>query len=80
MLNQKRSDVKNEINLQGKKRVYYMCMEFLVGRSLKTNLCNLGLTEKDIVKPLADKVQHIPEAEAGPSSEAAEPAPGKAEG
>lgn len=41
---------------------------------------NLGLTEKDIVKPLADKVQHIPEAEAGPSSEAAEPAPGKAEG
>lgn len=46
MLNQKRSDFKNEINLQGKKRVYYMCMEFLVGRSLKTNLCNLGLTEK----------------------------------
>ncbi|MBQ1229742.1 MAG: glycogen/starch/alpha-glucan phosphorylase, partial [Clostridia bacterium] len=24
-------------------RVYYMCMEFLLGRSLKTNICNLGL-------------------------------------
>ena len=25
------------------KKVYYLCMEFLVGRSLKTNLYNLGL-------------------------------------
>ena len=27
------------------KQVYYLCMEFLVGRSLKNNLYNLGLTE-----------------------------------
>ena len=25
------------------KQVYYMCMEFLIGRSLKMNLCNLGI-------------------------------------
>ncbi|MBR2901074.1 MAG: alpha-glucan phosphorylase, partial [Clostridia bacterium] len=25
------------------KEVYYMCMEFLIGRSLKMNLCNLGI-------------------------------------
>ncbi len=25
------------------KRVYYLCMEFLMGRSLKNNVCNLGI-------------------------------------
>lgn len=30
---------------QGVKRVYYLCMEFLMGRSLKNNLYNLGCTE-----------------------------------
>lgn len=34
-----------EIHRKGLKRVYYLCMEFLVGRSLKNNLFNLGLTE-----------------------------------
>lgn len=43
MLAQKRGDFKQEVNGSGSKRVYYMCMEFLLGRSLKTNLCNLGL-------------------------------------
>ena len=30
---------------QGKKQVYYLCMEFLMGRSLRTSLFNLGLND-----------------------------------
>ena len=29
----------------GTKQVYYLCMEFLMGRSLRTSLFNLGLNE-----------------------------------
>ena len=32
-----------EAEIQGKKQIYYLCMEFLMGRSLKNNLYNLGL-------------------------------------
>lgn len=45
MLTEKRSAFKKRVNAAGAKRVYYMCMEFLLGRSLKNNLCNLGLVE-----------------------------------
>ena len=30
---------------EGKKQVYYLCVEFLMGRSLRTSLFNLGLNE-----------------------------------
>lgn len=43
ILTEKRGEFKKEVNKAGAKRVYYMCMEFLLGRSLKNNLCNLGL-------------------------------------
>lgn len=43
ILTEKRGAFKKKVNQVGAKRVYYMCMEFLLGRSLKTNLCNLGL-------------------------------------
>lgn len=46
MLTSKRNDFKHEVNDTQSKRVYYMCMEFLLGRSLKTNLGNLGLSEE----------------------------------
>lgn len=43
----------NQNVLQSKtKRVYYLCMEFLLGRSLKNNLYNLGLEQqvKEVLK------------------------------
>ena len=46
ILTAKRGDFKSEVNEKGAKRVYYMSIEFLLGRSLKTNLCNLGLMEE----------------------------------
>jgi starch phosphorylase len=46
ILTSKRGDFKKRVNNTGSKRVYYMCMEFLLGRSLKTNLCNLGINDE----------------------------------
>lgn len=46
ILTEKRGNFKKKVNQTGSKRVYYMCMEFLLGRSLKTNLCNLGLGDE----------------------------------
>lgn len=45
ILANKRNNYKKEVNRRGGKRIYYMCMEFLLGRSLKINLFNLGLTD-----------------------------------
>ena len=45
ILTQKRSDFKESTKKQHAKRVYYLCMEFLIGPSLYNNLRNLGLEE-----------------------------------
>ncbi len=45
MLSEMNSDFRHEANGQDTKQIYYLCMEFLMGRSLKNNLYNLGLTE-----------------------------------
>lgn len=39
-----RREFNEEVVKKEKKQVYYLCMEFLMGRSLKNNLFNLGLT------------------------------------
>ena len=44
ILTDKRGDFKHEVNEKGAKRVYYMCVEFLMGRSLKTSVNNLGMS------------------------------------
>jgi starch phosphorylase len=46
ILTGKRGEFKHKVNDAGAKRVYYMSIEFLLGRSLKTNLNNLGLADK----------------------------------
>ncbi len=45
ILNSKAIRYRNKVRDQKSKRVYYICLEFLVGRSFKNNLLNLGLYE-----------------------------------
>ena len=44
-LTEMNSEFRHTAEGQDSKQVYYLCMEFLMGRSLKNNLYNLGLTE-----------------------------------
>lgn len=43
-LSEQNSDFRQTAGNQDSKQIYYLCMEFLMGRSLKNNLYNLGLT------------------------------------
>ena len=49
----------------GAKQVYYLCMEFLMGRSLKTSLFNLGLNEvaEAVLSDAGIKIESIYEEE-----------------
>ncbi len=46
VLTEKRVSYKKARQAQGAKQVYYMSMEFLLGRSLKNHLFNLGMLDK----------------------------------
>lgn len=43
ILMQKNAEFEAEVKKTSSKRIYYMCMEFLIGPSLRNNLLNLGL-------------------------------------
>ncbi len=45
LMNERRASFKKERNEKEAKTVYYLSMEFLMGRSLKTNLYNMDLTD-----------------------------------
>ena len=45
MLNSGRKEFVKECDAAGKKKIVYLCMEFLMGRSLKNTLYNLNLTD-----------------------------------
>lgn len=45
LLTKQRERFRHEGDAASKKQVNYLCMEFLMGRSLKNNLYNMGLTE-----------------------------------
>ncbi|MGN0682985.1 MAG: glycogen/starch/alpha-glucan phosphorylase, partial [Oscillospiraceae bacterium] len=45
-MKEKRHQFMRECNSKGRKQVYYLSMEFLMGRSLKTSLYNLGMQDE----------------------------------
>ena len=45
MIRDSRREFDAKSSEKGQKKVYYLCMEFLMGRSLKNALFNLNLTE-----------------------------------
>lgn len=45
-LTKKRSEFHDKVKKQHPKRVYYLCMEFLVGPQLRNNLMNLGVADE----------------------------------
>lgn len=53
ILTKKRGEFTHAFKGKQEKRVYYLCLEFLIGRSLKNNLRNLGIAD-EYEKVLAD--------------------------
>ncbi|CAG7839502.1 maltodextrin phosphorylase [Clostridium novyi B str. ATCC 27606] len=50
---------------EGEKQVYYFCMEFLIGRLLRSNLLNLGIEKQseDALKELGIDIKELEDAE-----------------
>ena len=67
----KRHDYTTKVHSEGRKQVYYISREFLMGRSLKTSLYNLGLVEaasgalKDMGVSLSSIYEQEPDAGLG---------------
>lgn len=65
ILLEKRADNHQKIKKKKSKKIYYLCMEFLVGRSLKNNLYNLELEKvfQEVLDEWGFKLQDLYEEE-----------------
>lgn len=61
MLRENRHTFEDTAAKKGAKRVYYLCMEFLMGRSLKNTLYNLNLTQtaQDALQDLGVRLESL---------------------
>lgn len=68
LLTAKRGAFHLKLKKQSPKRIYYMCMEFLLGRQLRNNLMNLGIEPlyRAAVKELGMELDDLYEAEPDP--------------
>lgn len=68
ILTEKRSAYREKIKKQRAKRVYYLCMEFLVGPSLKNNLMNIGVCDEyeAVLKDMGFELEKLYEMEPNP--------------
>ncbi|MDR2526089.1 MAG: glycogen/starch/alpha-glucan phosphorylase [Oscillospiraceae bacterium] len=67
-LGERRRDFAKKGREQGKKKIYYLCMEFLMGRSLKNTLFNLNLTDtaREALAELGVKLERLYDCEPDP--------------
>lgn len=65
MMSAGRAEFSEEAAKAGTKKIYYLCMEFLMGRSLKNNLYNLNLTEvfESVLSDYGVKLENLYECE-----------------
>ena len=65
LLTQARVNFKKKVREKNAKQVYYMSMEFLLGRSLRNHLFNMGITEQvaAAVKDLGVDIEELYEIE-----------------
>ena len=65
MMSAGRADFSAQAAKAGTKKVYYLCMEFLMGRSLKNNLYNLNLTDvfQSVLADYGVKLENLYECE-----------------
>lgn len=65
---EQRADFKKRVKASGTKKICYLCMEFLVGRSLKNAAVNLGIYDKlsEILSDLNSSFERIYSYEADP--------------